>query len=145
MKKVWTKAMRVAFRKKMLAAQGKRAPAKRSRKGKRENGQLLTILANPALSRSSVNPKALAAFRKFHQVEPKKLIKLPKGAPDLIVMGTLREVVYQPTRGVRKGPAFFHRFGKGARLAATVDGKQVFLIPDKGKPFRVDWERGIIG
>lgn len=111
----------------------------RQRKVVRKNPKLL-VLANPTPSAA-----ALEAFRRFHDTEPKSIRKLPGKGPDLVALGDLVEIVYKPTRGVRRGPAFVHKFGKGAVLAATVDGSQVVLVPSQRKPFRVDWERGIIG
>lgn len=85
------------------------------------------------------------AYRRFHGVDPATVKKVPGRAPVLVALGQLKEVVYQPTRGVRKGPAFFHVFGKGATLAATPDGKHLILVPRLGKPFKVKWDRGIVG
>lgn len=98
--------------------------------------------ANPS---SAAMAAALRAYREFHGVEPQKQRQVAGSAPVLVALGQLREVVYQPTRGDRKGPAFFHRFGRGAWLAATPDGKSLVLVPAAGKPFRVKWDRGIVG
>lgn len=107
---------------------------------RRRNPDLLT-LSNP--SRADL-ARARAAYVRFHGVNPKE-VRRGRGRGVFIVLGELREVVYQPRRGQRRGPAFFHKFGRGAKLAASVDGKRLILVPRKGKPHRVDWERGIIG
>ena len=88
---------------------------------------------------------AAAAYRKFHGIEPKKLRQLGGSGGALVALGDLLEVVYRPTKGQRRGPAFVHKFGRGAVLAATPDGAQLVLVPAPGRPFRVDWERGIVG
>jgi hypothetical protein len=134
--KKWTPAARRAFALKMKRARAAKGGGK---KKPRRNPSLLTL----------TNPGDLAAarraFRRFHHVDPKRVRKVPGSGPPLIALGMLREVVYQPTRGARKGPAFVHKFGKGATLASTADGKTLLVIPATGKPFRVDWSRGIIG
>lgn len=111
------------------------------REARRTRRNPLLVLHNPTPSTA-----ALAAFRKFHDADPQDVRTLPKGFPDLVALGTLRHVIYQPTHSARSGPAFKHRFGPGRHvLAATIDGKSLYIIPDKGRPFRVDWQRGIIG
>lgn len=106
---------------------------------KRRNPDLLTL----------TNPKgraaAAAAFERFHRTAPKAIRKLAGKGESLVALGDLLEVVYRPTRGQRRGPAFVHKFGRGAVLAATADGLELVIVPGKGKPFRVDWERGIVG
>lgn len=112
---------------------------KRKRKRSRGNPDLITLSANPS------SAAAAAAFEKFHRTKPKSIRQLGGKGPSLIALGDLLEVVYRPTRGVRRGPAFVHKFGRGAVLAATADGRELVCVPGKGKPFRVDWERGIVG
>lgn len=129
---------------------GAAAPARRrrSRMHKRQakrrcNPSELLMLTNP--TPGGAVAQAVAAYKRFHGVAPVKARRLAGSGPPLVALGQLREVVYQPTRGDRKGPAFFHRFGRGAVLAADPSGKHLFLVPSVGKPFRVDWERGIVG
>lgn len=118
--------------------------ARRPAAKRRRNPELVTIglAGNPSRAPSAA---ALAAFRRFHDADPSGLRDLGPGMPDLVALGDLQAIVYRPTRSVRSGPAFEHQFGRGAILAATVDGRRLFCLPAKGKPFRVDWERGIIG
>jgi len=124
---------------------GKRRRAvKTAGRARRRNGELVTLLAgNPAPKPSAA---ARAAFKRFHAVDVQKVaaIDLPG---EWIALGELREVVYRPLpkEGARSGAEYFHTFGKGARLAASVDGKRLVLIPKKGRPFRVDWNLGIVG
>lgn len=151
---VWSGGRKVATFKNRAAAMRKA----RSLVGPttRRNAQLLTLY-NPAtraqvaqLLRSPAWRARLAAaakaYREFHGVDPRELRIVP-GGPDraLVAMGDLREVVYRPTRGARRGPAFFHKFGKGAVLAATVDGRDLVNVPGEGRPFVVKWDRGIVG
>jgi DNA-directed RNA polymerase specialized sigma24 family protein len=110
----------------------------------RENPAPLVVLSNPAPEREP-SAAAVAAFKKFHGVAPRRVRRLPPGFPELVALGLLREVVYRPTIGQRKGPAFFHKFGAGGMLAATPDGTRLFLVPAPRRPFRVDWSRGIVG
>lgn len=113
----------------------KSGPAPRRR---RANPSLLT-LTNPVPS------DALAAYRRFHRRAPTGVRQLGGRGPALVALGDLVEIVYQPKKGARRGPAFVHRFGAGAVLAATPDGAELVLLPAPRKPFRVDWERGIVG
>lgn len=110
---------------------------------RRRANPLLLTLHNPASP--TTKAAALAAFREFHRTEPREVTRLPGDGPPLVVLGDLVEIVYRPTRGARRGPAFVHKFGAGARVAATSDGRQLVLLPNARKPFRVDWKRGIIG
>lgn len=99
------------------------------------------------LRRANPTPTAAAveAFQRFHETAPRRVVqvKVP-GSGDLVALGDLVEIVYRPTRGARRGPAFVHKFGVGAILAASVDGRELVLVPGR-RPFRVDWERGIVG
>lgn len=119
---------------------------KKRRRPRRRNPTVI-VASNPARTRAKRAPSAaaLAAFRRFHDDQPPAVTDLGPGMPDLVALGELREIVYRPTIGARRGPAFVHRFGRGARLAASIDGKRLFLVPAAGKPFRVDWDLGIIG
>jgi len=114
---------------------------KRRRKAKRRNPDLL-VLTNP-----NTVAEAKAAYRRFHGIDCKRTRQLQTvpGVQALVALGDLKEIVYKPTKGARRGPAFVHKFGAGAVLAATPDGKHVYLVPAAGRPFRVDFERGIIG
>ena len=113
-----------------------------ARKRRRRNPELVQLL-NPHGGGSLEAAKR--AYLEFHGVEPKKVRKLPPGFPNLVAVGDLREITYRPTRGARRGPAFVHTFARGAVLAATPDGKQLVLLPHGKKPFRVDWDQGIVG
>lgn len=108
---------------------------------RRRNPDLITIAGNPA---DAAMVAARAAFRKFHGTEPTKVRKIGRGKGVLVALGQLGEVVYKPRRGDRKGPAWFHQFGPGVVLAATPDGKHLFIIDTKGNRRAVDWARGII-
>lgn len=123
--------------------QRERAHRQHDRAQRRANPKLLTMVANP--SKRQPSAAAIAAFREFHETDPKAIRQIPGKGPDLIALGDLVEIVYRPTRGARRGPAFVHKFGRGAVLAATVDGQQLVLLPSPRKPFRVKWDRGIIG
>jgi len=106
------------------------------------------MIVNPSRTRSrgrtKVPRKAVDAFETFHGgVEP-RVRRIGKGNRVLIEIGRLREVVYQPRRGDRRGPAWVHKV-RGARLAATPDGKQLVIVIDPKHPMRFDPERGIVG
>lgn len=135
-------AAKAAFLAKMAAGR-RRAAAGRSgpRKRRRRNPELLTIY-NPARSELAAAEKR---YREFHGVAPEKVRRIGAGKGVLIALGTLKELVYQPRRGHRRGPAFFHRFGPGAVLAASVDGREVRIVKPTGRPVRVKWDRGITG
>lgn len=94
-------------------------------------------LSNPASLK-----KALAAYRQFHGVNPKKATK-GDGNGVLIALGELREIVYQPRRGSRKGPAYFHNFKPGNVLAVTADGKRLVIV-DRKKRRAVNFDLGIV-
>lgn len=113
-------------------------PKPRKRSKRRKNPQLLVV--NP--SRADL-VKARAAYREFHGVEPTKALKLGGKGPVLVALGELREIVYQPRRGHRKGPAFFHHFKPGNLLAATTDGKRLVII-DRRNRRSVDFSLGIV-
>lgn len=95
------------------------------------------------------NPNSLAAaraaFARFHGYDQPKLRRLPPGYPNLVAMGEQKETIYQPRKGGRRGPAFYHTFGRGAVLASTPDGSRLFVVPARKRPFRVHWDRGIVG
>lgn len=96
--------------------------------------------ANPAPSQAAV-----VAYEAFHEAAPHKVRSVNvAGSGDLVALGDLVEIVYRPTRGARRGPAFVHKFGAGAVVAASPDGTELVLVPGR-RPFRVDWHRGIIG
>lgn len=112
---------------------------KRGSKKRRRNPELLTI-SNPTRAKLA---KAANAYRQFHGVDPKKMTKLGNGGDVLIALGDLREIVYQPRRGDRKGPAFFHKFKPGNVLAVTADGKRLAIV-DRKKRTAVDFDLGIV-
>ncbi len=87
--------------------------------------------------------KAEKAYRQFHGVNPKRVAKLGRRGPVLIALGELREIVYQPRRGNRTGPAFFHHFRAGNVLAVTADGKRLVIV-DRKKRKAVDFDLGIV-
>jgi hypothetical protein len=122
-----------------------RAAGRRPRRGRpgrrRKNPELLTI-SNPARQEMVA---AIAAYKKFHGVAPKVARRFGKGKGILIALGDAKELVYRPTRGQRRGPAFFHRFGKHAVVVSNADGSVLRIVPARGSRLRVDWERGIVG
>lgn len=116
-------------------------PAKKTKRRRRKkNPELLTIAGNPAERFDA----AARAYRTFHGVEPKKARRIGKGKGVLIALGDVGEIVYKTRRGDRKGPAWWHRFKRGAVLAGSPDGKHLCIIDTTGKTQLVDWERGII-
>ena len=114
-------------------ARAQKAAAKKPRK---RNPQLL-IVGNPT-------PTALAAFRRFHAAEPSGVRRIP-GNRDLVALGDVVEIVYRPRTGVRTDADYVHKFKPGAVLASSADGRDLVVLPNPRKPFRVDWDRGIIG
>jgi|KBSSwiStaDraftv2_1062776.scaffolds.fasta_scaffold02978_6 hypothetical protein len=127
----------------LLAEAAARSRTK-TRRGRKRNPVLVT-LHNPTPKAFAEGSTGRKRYETFHGVPPPRFRNLGPAFPDCIALGDLREVVYKPTIGHRKGPAFFHRFGKGAKLAASLDGTRLFIVPGKGKPFRFDPERGIVG
>lgn len=122
------------------APAGPKKPRKRATA--KANPQLLTI-GNPASSKELA--AALKAYRRFHGCDPKQTSKVPNGEGRvLIALGELRRIDYRPSRGDRRGPTWFHHFRPGVVLAATPDGKQLFIVDRKTGKRLVDWERGII-
>lgn len=132
-------------------------PVSRGRRKSKRNPQLLTVNAgrrrkrrprkNPQLL--TINPTdrqvaaAVRAYRQFHGVDPKRAIKLGPRGGVLVALGELREIVYQPRRGARKGPAYFHHFQPGNLLAATPDGKRLVIVDRKNRR-AVDFDLGIV-
>lgn len=127
---------KAAFLAKMAAGR-KRSSSSRKRR-KRRNPELLTV--NPARSGLAA---ALSAYQQFHGMRPQKATKLGNGKGVLIALGELREIVYQPRRGDRKGPAWFHKFKPGNVLAVTADGKKLVIV-DRRRRRAVDFDRGIV-
>lgn len=101
-----------------------------------------TSAANPQRIRSTELEKAVGAYKQFHGTNPHKVTK-GKGRGVLISLGELREIVYQPTRGKRKGPAFFHNFAAGNVLAVTADGRRLVIVDRKNRK-AVDFDLGIV-
>lgn len=125
----------------MARAATRYAPARRE--AAKRNPQLLT-LGNPGKATGAELERARAAYRRFHGVDVKPgLVKRGKGKGVLIVLGELRRVDYQPTRGQRRGPVWFHHFGKGCKLATDPAGKRLVILDTKGEQL-VDFDRGIV-
>jgi len=113
--------------------------------GTRRNPDLV-ILGNPTEEEDPEEIDAAAqAFEEFHGVEPRAVRRIGRGRKALVALGDLKEIVYKPTRGERSGPAWFHEFGPGAVLAASVDGKELRIVKTGGRSMKVDWQRGIVG
>lgn len=108
---------------------------------RRRNPQILTI-GNPR-GRTEL-AKAVRAYERFHGVKP-KVAKKGKGTGVWIELGKAREVIYEPTKGERRKAPYRHKFGRGAVLAASADGKRLAIFPGSGSRMRVDWARGIVG
>lgn len=143
-----------------LCAKAERVQGRLERTPKRRrNVDLVTIAAagNPRQRRPKAtksdrkrpkrrNPtelqKAVSAYKQFHGVNPHKVSK-GNGRGVLISLGELREIVYQPTRGKRKGPAFFHNFAAGNVLAVTADGRRLVIVDRKNRK-AVDFDLGIV-
>lgn len=106
---------------------------------RRKNPQLLTI-GNPSKRDLAA---AVRAYKQFHGVDPRKALELGGKGPVLVALGELREIVYQPRRGERRGPAYFHHFKPGNLLAATPDGKRLVIVDRKGRT-AVDFDLGIV-
>lgn len=111
----------------------------KTRRGRKRNPTLVT-LHNPSTARS----KLLADYKTFHGVEPPKVRDLGPRFPDMMALGDCLEVVYRPTRGQRRGPAFFHKFKRGTQLARDVAGT-LYILRKDGKPVRFDPKLGITG
>ena len=95
--------------------------------------------------RRKIPAEALEAYERFHGVAPKRWRRIGDGEEVLIALGELERVIYGPKRGDRAGVGYYHDFRPGATLAASVDGKRLFMLPSKRRPFRVKWDRGIVG
>ncbi len=126
-----------AARRRNAAKKPARKKAAKRKVRRRRNPELMT-LGNPSKDLA----RAVKAFRQFHGVAPKKVTK-GRGKGVLVALGELREIVYQPTRGMRKGPAFFHKFKPGNVLAVTADGKRLVIV-DRKKRKAVDFDAGIV-
>lgn len=144
---------KAAFLAKMAAGRARaRRGAARARKPKRvqrrgarsrkrlPNPQLMTI-SNPAVRGDMA--RAVAAYTRFHGIKPVRAMRLGKGKGVLVALGELREIVYQPRRGARRGPAFFHAFKAGNVLAVTADGRKLVIV-DRARRRAVDFTRGIV-
>lgn len=103
----------------------------------------LAIVGNPSPSVGAELRKAAALYRRFHGCEPPAdLVRKGKGKGVWIALGELRRIDYQPRRGARRGPVWFHHFKPGCVLAASSDGKRLAIFDRKGKHM-VDFDRGI--
>lgn len=110
-------------------------------KKRRANPQLM-VLGNPCPTELS---SATVAYRKFHGVEPKTSSKIPNGTGRvLIALGELTCIDYRPSRGSRKGPTWWHKFGPGVVLASDADGQNLYIVDRKTGKRLVDWTRGIV-
>ena len=108
----------------------------------RKNPQLLTAFGNPVSSRSLA--RAMSAYEQFHGVRAKEALRVGRGRGVLIMIGMAKEIIYKPRRGIRKGPAFYHKITSPVALAATPDGKKVFFVPLGGSRFRWDPRYGLM-
>lgn len=119
---------------------GRFLPRKKRGKARAKN-PTLAVLGNPqSLS------KAKAEYERFHGVECEKVTQVGEGKEPVIALGTLEQIRYRPSRGERKGPTWFHDFKtKGLILAASPDGKRLYIVDKRGGKARlVDWDKGII-
>ena len=122
-----------------------RAHMARSRGAPRRkaNPHLLT-LGNPSKVTSEHVRAAIAAYKRFHGVEPKPgQIHRGDGNGILIALGELCRVDYKPRRGDRSGPTWFHHFKPGAVLCTSPDGRRLVVLDRHGKRL-VDFDRGIV-
>ncbi len=121
------------------------APSKRT--GWETRAEIVEPMRGTRRTRRNPSPtaelrQAAAAFKQFHGVNPRKVSK-GGGRGVLVSLGELREIVYQPTRGERKGPAFFHNFKAGNILAVTADGERLVIVDRKNRT-AVDFDLGIV-
>lgn len=110
---------------------------------RRVNPLLMTV-TNPRKAKAGSLEAARKAYRTFHGVEAGKPVRFGPGNLVLLAIGDLKEIIYKPSKGDRKGPAWYHQFGKGAILATDPEGKKLYIVDRSGK-IRVDFDRGIIG
>jgi len=111
-------------------------------KRRRKRNPDLLVIGNPV---GRGGQAAAEAYKRFHGRAPDRVRNLGGKGPALVALGDLVEVVYRPTRGARRGAAYVHKFGAGAVLAATPDGRELVIVPGRARPFVVDWEQGIVG
>lgn len=128
-----------------------RKPSKPSKRRKgRKNPALLTI-GNPDGDPIQVDrdklEKAVAAYEEFHGEAPTEVMELPGPGAVYVMLGELRDVLYEPRKGHRSGAVWEHTFGPGAALVASPDGRDVRIVSleGEGARLRVDWSRGIVG
>lgn len=119
------------------------ARSRAPRETKKANPHLLT-LGNPSPITGAHMRAAVAAYKRFHGVEPKpSQIHRGDGNGILIALGELCRVDYKPRRGDRRGPTWFHHFKPGAVLCTSPDGRRLVVLDRQGKRL-VDFDRGII-
>lgn len=107
------------------------------------NPDLLTISgANP------ISTAALAAYSRFHGEKGAPVaIRIPRrpGMPrDLVGLGRALAIIYRPRRGHRRRSAWEHKFGADVHLAASADGRQLFVVNGPKGRMHVDFRRGIV-
>lgn len=116
----------------------------RSRAPRRKENPHLLTLGNPSEITSEHVRAAIAAYKRFHGVEPKpSQVHRGDGNGILIALGELCRIDYQPTRGQRSGPTWYHHFKPGAVLCTSPDGRRLVVLDRQGKRL-VDFDRGIV-
>jgi hypothetical protein len=120
-----------------------RSRDQRASERRKANPHLLT-LGNPSPVTAQHMEAARAAYRRFHGVDPKPgQIRHGDGNGILIALGELRRIDYQPRRGDRQGPTWFHHFKAGCVLCTSPDGRRLVILDRHGKRL-VDFDRGIV-
>ena len=114
----------------------------------RENPEILSVAhTNPVHTSQLQMEKAARKYRQFHGVDPDKITTIgnPEAADAkvLIVLGRLVDLIYEPSKGLRKTIHWHHKFGKDARLATDISGKKLYIVGKQGQ-VQVDFSRGII-
>lgn len=99
------------------------------------------MIHNP--SRRPELKRALAQYRKFHGVNPRKALKRGTGKQVLVALGDVVEIVYEPRRGQRKRVHWVHKFKQRAILATDENGRGLFIVDPKGRVM-VDFGAGIV-
>jgi len=108
---------------------------------------------NPIREGSKRNPESL--YESFHGVSPTRKTKVYYEPPpsELIAIGELKQLNYQPRVGKRNRTEYYHRGGDlgdktikvNAVLATDKEGKYLYIVKrNKGK-YPIFTERGILG